>query len=125
MNENIFAADSPGFLRIKHRMKQTQSFHGLARFTFRSERRSRIDHNPAAERRKTSAQSLPRACRGDVSPGYAEKNGIESRRDGTRAEPRNDPAPRITNLRWATTAQALAFDPSHLSPWNERPPSCI
>ena len=113
-NENFFATDFHGFTRIGQRQAlRAHAFSEILR-----ERRGRLAHTPAAERRHLLAQ--------DVSPGCAARNGTESRRDDTELDPRrNDPPPRITNLRWATTAQTLASDPPHSTAWNERRPSCI
>jgi hypothetical protein len=105
-NSNIFATDFHGFTRIRQRMKQAQSFPRLARFTFLREWRSRFEETPAAERRHLLAQ--------DVSPGYAARNGIESRRDG-----------RGYLLQPMISEKFLRVPRLQVALWNERAPACI
>ena len=81
---------------------------------FITERQARLDQASAAKRRHSLAP--------DVSPGYAARNGTESRRDGRSFRASVN---RRLPIQLPNTGQTVGFHPANFSLWNERDTTCI
>jgi hypothetical protein len=108
------ATDFQGFTLVR----QHPGFRARVLLEILRGRRSRLQQTRAAERRHILAP--------DVSPGWATRNGTESRRnDIERVRTETIRRSKAQSKLRADTAQTVAPNQRDFSPWNERDTTCI